>query len=92
MRTMTIEGVTVNSTTDFEYGELKTYVDYVKRGYITVQSVDIELDGEFVNLTIHSANRPFERLRRVTGYLTGSLDRWNDAKRSEEKDRVKHAI
>lgn len=33
----------------------------------------------------------FERIRRVTGYLTGSLDRWNNAKRAEEKERVKHA-
>lgn len=32
----------------------------------------------------------FERIRRVTGYLVGSLDRWNNAKRAEEKDRVKH--
>ncbi len=32
----------------------------------------------------------FERIRRVTGYLTGTLDRWNDAKQAEEKDRVKH--
>lgn len=32
----------------------------------------------------------FERLRRITGYLVGSLDRWNDAKRAEEHDRVKH--
>lgn len=33
---------------------------------------------------------PFQRIRRITGYLTGTLDRWNDAKRAEEKDRVKH--
>lgn len=32
----------------------------------------------------------FERIRRITGYLVGSIDNWNDAKRSEEKDRVKH--
>lgn len=32
----------------------------------------------------------FERLRRITGYLVGSLERWNDAKRAEEKARVKH--
>ncbi|MCM3030531.1 anaerobic ribonucleoside triphosphate reductase [Niallia sp. MER 6] len=32
----------------------------------------------------------FERIRRITGYLVGSLDKWNSAKRSEEKDRVKH--
>lgn len=33
----------------------------------------------------------FERIRRVTGYLVGGLDRFNDAKRAEERDRVKHA-
>lgn len=33
----------------------------------------------------------FERVRRITGYLVGTLDRWNDAKKAEEKDRVKHA-
>ena len=32
----------------------------------------------------------FERIRRVTGYLVGSLDRFNNAKRAEVKDRVKH--
>ena len=36
-------------------------------------------------------NVKFERLRRITGYLTGSLDTWNSAKRAEEHDRVKHA-
>ena len=35
---------------------------------------------------------PFERLRRITGYLVGTLDRWNDAKKAEEKARVKHNI
>ena len=34
----------------------------------------------------------FERTRRITGYLVGTLDRFNNAKRSEEQDRVKHAI
>lgn len=33
---------------------------------------------------------PFERIRRITGYLVGTLDRFNDAKQSEVKDRVKH--
>lgn len=32
----------------------------------------------------------FERTRRITGYLVGTLDRFNNAKRCEEKDRVKH--
>lgn len=34
----------------------------------------------------------FERIRRITGYLVGTLDKWNDAKKAEEKDRVKHTL
>ena len=34
----------------------------------------------------------FERIRRITGYLVGTMDKWNDGKRAEEKDRVKHSI
>ena len=34
----------------------------------------------------------FERIRRITGYLVGTMDRWNDAKKSEERDRVKHGL
>lgn len=34
----------------------------------------------------------FERIRRITGYLVGTLDRFNDAKMAEVKDRVKHTI
>lgn len=41
-----------------------------------------ETDGEF----------GFERLRRITGYLVGSLERWNDGKKAEEKARVKHNV
>ena len=35
---------------------------------------------------------PFERIRRITGYLVGTLDRFNNAKRAEEHDRVKHHV
>ena len=34
----------------------------------------------------------FERIRRITGYLVGTLDRFNNAKRAEERDRVKHSV
>lgn len=33
---------------------------------------------------------PFQRLRRITGYLVGTVERWNDGKKAELKDRVKH--
>lgn len=34
----------------------------------------------------------FERIRRITGYLVGTLDRFNNAKRAEVEDRVKHGV
>ena len=38
------------------------------------------------------SNVKFERIRRITGYLVGTLENFNDAKRAEEHDRVKHGI
>jgi len=35
---------------------------------------------------------PFERIRRITGYLVGTMEKWNDAKKAEERDRVKHSV
>jgi len=34
----------------------------------------------------------FERIRRITGYLVGTVDRFNNGKRAEEHDRVKHDV
>ena len=48
-----------------------------------IMKADEKKVGEGVN---------FERIRRITGYLVGTMDRWNDAKTSEEHDRVKHSI
>ena len=43
-------------------------------------------------LTTIGEGVPFERLRRITGYLVGTIDRWNDGKLAELKDRSKHEI
>ncbi len=44
------------------------------------------------NEVIIGEGRDFERIRRITGYLVGTIDRWNNAKRAEEQDRVKHTL
>ena len=41
---------------------------------------------------VRECGRGFDRIRRITGYLVGTTDRWNDAKRAEEHDRVKHSL
>ena len=40
----------------------------------------------------NDGNEAFERIRRITGYLVGTMDHWNNAKRAEEHDRVKHDV
>lgn len=64
--------------------------EYVKRAPSGTTSMKVESDGNYVNIWYYD-RVPFERIRRITGYLVGTLDRFNDAKRAEERDRVKHA-
>ncbi len=67
---------------------------YIKRGFEKykgdLESIDIEIDGDYVNLHYHVKPIPFQRIRRITGYLVGTIDRFNDAKKEEVEDRVKH--
>lgn len=66
------------------------------RGGFSGIRIALEEDGETVaNATIEMEEKesvPFERIRRITGYLVGTLDRFNDAKRAEESQRVKHGV
>ena len=74
-----------------------TYVTLL-RLHISLPSVFMEdsmTNGKFNHLPITEEGTigtgvKFQRVRRVTGYLVGTLDRFNDAKRAEEHDRVKH--
>jgi len=54
--------------------------------------MSVKVDGEFVELDYTIQPIRFERIRRITGYLVGTTDRWNNAKRAEEHDRVKHGV
>lgn len=78
-----------------EQKEIDAYVERAREQYgDKVIGMKIEVtDDEYVNITYTLKNAvPFERIRRITGYLVGTLDKWNDAKRAEERDRVKHTV
>ena len=45
-----------------------------------------------MDIHYHLKKVPFDRIRRITGYLVGTLDRFNNAKRAEESQRVKHKM
>ena len=70
--------------------EIEEYIKRAEELHKGTHTLDIVVDGDHVELIYHI--QPFERIRRITGYLVGSLDRFNDAKRSEVEERVKHNI
>ena len=54
--------------------------------------MDIKVDGDYVDIDYTFEPVSFERIRRITGYLVGTTDRFNNAKRAEESQRVKHSL
>lgn len=73
--------------------EAQAYVEYLEEKYNRkLESLDVRLDGDYADLNYKFSNVPFERIRRITGYLVGTMDNWNDAKAAEERDRVKHSL
>ena len=87
--------VNVNVTGgEMSQAEINSYIDRAQKLYPekTIQTIDLKIDGDFVDVDYHFADVPFQRIRRITGYLVGTLDRFNDAKRAEARDRVKHGL
>jgi hypothetical protein len=74
--------------------EITAYMNYGRNKYSNRQIVGMTVttDGDYVDLRYDFADQPFERIRRITGYLVGTLDRFNNGKRAEEHDRVKHTV
>ena len=72
--------------------ETQDYVNYLEKKYNRkIKSLKVTVDDDFADLEYEFEPTPFERIRRITGYLVGSMESWNDAKTAEEHDRVKHS-
>lgn len=85
----------INNPDNLDQKEINQYVEYVKgleqNNDKEIEELTIKLVGdEEVELQYEASSVPFERIRRITGYLVGTLDRFNDAKKAEVEDRVKH--
>ena len=57
-----------------------------------IKVISFEEVGDDVVAKFTYDSKPFIRIRRITGYLVGDLGRFNDAKRAEVNDRVKHSL
>ena len=90
---LTVDGVDVRVGYVTE-AEIRAYIERgaLKHVNSAVTGLALLVDGENVDIRYDLAPVPFDRIRRITGYLVGTMDRWNDAKTSEESDRVKHGV
>ena len=86
-------GATLTCNTDIPEEEARAYIDYLQDKHGAIATVEVTIDGDYADLNYTCKDQaPFERIRRITGYLVGTLDRFNDAKRAEESQRVKHEV
>lgn len=85
-------GVEFMCDTDIPEEEAIAYIERALEQNPNYKYVQAKIDGDDVELAYSTDAQPFERIRRITGYLVGTLDRFNDAKRAEEADRVKHQV
>jgi hypothetical protein len=89
---MDIDGIKVAVTGDPYPGEIEGYVRRGQREHGNrLTAMEVTLDGGEVDID-YTLTAPFERIRRITGYLVGTTDRFNNAKQAEEHDRVKHGL
>ena len=74
--------------------EIDSYLDELKKQHPDrqIHSVEFRVDGAYVDVKYRYESVPFHRIRRITGYLVADLEKFNDAKRSELNDRVKHSL
>ena len=74
--------------------EVNDYVEQIKEKNPDkyFKTIELTVDGEYVDVNYTYDEVPFERIRRITGYLVGTVDRFNNAKRAEVEDRVKHTL
>ena len=87
--------VTVKGIDNISEQEILAYLDFIHRDNQRDEIVSLEISAESGdNVALDYTLRPpqFQRIRRITGYLVGTLDRFNNAKRAEEHDRVKHGL
>ena len=57
-----------------------------------IDNITVTIDGDYLDVNFTYKTLQFERIRRITGYLVGTLDRFNDAKREEVTDRIRHGL
>lgn len=86
-----VDGVRVINDGGYCEDEVRRYIELAKeQAQDDIQMIRLTPYRDQVQVEYETVMKKFERIRRITGYLVGTTDRWNNAKRAEEHDRVKH--
>lgn len=93
-KTKIIDNVNVASNIEISDEEAQAYINRgrEKQKHMKLTDIEVRIDGDDADISYVYDKTPFERIRRITGYLVGTLDRFNNAKRAEVMDRVKHEV
>ena len=94
MKERIVDGVVVTTNDpNMSDDEILAYISKTRETYITdyltqeITALNIKATPDDVEITYTMSLPKFERIRRITGYLVGTIDRWNNGKVSELKDR-----
>ena len=76
-----VDGIEIQSNEQVNEKEARAYISYIRKNNPKkeISSVELSFDGEEVGLGYHLQPEGFEKIRRITGYLVGTVDRFKHA-------------
>ena len=88
---MLINNIEVSITGAISIEELTAYLIKLQgKNKFKIIKANCIVTGDYVDVNYQTEPVPFERIRRITGYLVGTTARWGNGKRAELKDRTLH--
>lgn len=97
MKERIVDGVVITTNeSDMTDSEIRQYISRTREAYVTdpmtqdISALNIQVKDNDVEISYILSLPKFERIRRITGYLVGTVDRWNNGKKSELRDRWQH--
>ncbi len=79
---------------EMERREIDAYIEYAysKHPGRQISGLDINIDGEYVDLKVHFKDTDFQHAYRSADYLVNNMEKLNDAKQSEFREKEKHKV
>lgn len=86
------DGIKIHTNAEISDDEMKKLLKRGRDMWNYLTDIYVLMDEDEMEVGYITEQIAYERLRRVTGYISGTLDRFNDAKKAEVLERVKHQV